>query len=242
MTAVVDVQSMLDLMESDPIPPDDPAELDAEVGAVPAAPKIARSQTSRSLRVIRLTSVGVVVALLVLLGWRLISSSRGQGLVSAISAGKAPAAPQFHLAVIWPHTETWPAALRAAAASGRISPRALLGHPAVINFWASWCVPCKQEAPVLAASARAHAGQVAFLGIDVQDFRSDARRFLTKYKANYVSVRDGDGSTYSAYGLTGVPETYYLDARGRIVAHAPGQVSRRDLETGIQAAVRSDAR
>jgi cytochrome c biogenesis protein CcmG/thiol:disulfide interchange protein DsbE len=104
----------------------------------------------------------------------------------------------------------------------------------VLNFWASWCVPCKHEAPLLAASARQHAGEVAFLGIDVQDFKSDARRFLRRYRANYPSVRDGGSSTYSRYGLTGLPETYYLDARGRIIAHSPGEVRSDELEAGIE--------
>ena len=59
--------------------------------------------------------------------------------------------------------------------------------------------------PRLAASAREHAGEVAFLGIDVEDLTSDARRFLRRYRVNYVSARDGGGSTYDDYGLTGVP-------------------------------------
>jgi cytochrome c biogenesis protein CcmG/thiol:disulfide interchange protein DsbE len=106
----------------------------------------------------------------------------------------------------------------------------------VINFWASWCIPCRHEAPLLVASARAHAGDVAFLGVDVQDLKSDARGFLRKYHVNYVSVRDGPGGTYDDYGLTGLPETYYVDARGRLIGHYAGEVSRAQLEAGIQAA------
>jgi cytochrome c biogenesis protein CcmG, thiol:disulfide interchange protein DsbE len=106
-----------------------------------------------------------------------------------------------------------------------------------VNFWASWCVPCKAEAPRLVASARAHAGEVAFLGSDVQDFESDARRFLDRYGINYVSVRDGGGSTYGAYGLTGIPETYDLDHTGRVLAHSVGEVSRDELEANIARAV-----
>jgi cytochrome c biogenesis protein CcmG, thiol:disulfide interchange protein DsbE len=117
-----------------------------------------------------------------------------------------------------------------------VSPSELRGRPVVINFWASWCVPCRHEAPRFTASARAHAGRVSFLGIDVQDLSSDARRFLRRYRIDYVSVRDGGGSTYSDYGLTGVPETYWVDARGRIVSHYAGEVSRCQLEHGIAAA------
>jgi cytochrome c biogenesis protein CcmG/thiol:disulfide interchange protein DsbE len=111
----------------------------------------------------------------------------------------------------------------------------LRGRRVVINFWASWCVPCKKEAPLLSRAARTYAGKVVFLGVDIQDFKSDARRFLQRYKVGFVSVRDGSGSTYGSYGLTGIPETYYLDVRGRIVAHDAGQVDAADLERGIAA-------
>jgi cytochrome c biogenesis protein CcmG/thiol:disulfide interchange protein DsbE len=178
-------------------------------------------------------ALAFVAGLLVLLGWRLFDKGKGRQLVSAIAADKRPLAPAFELPVLWDHVETWPVSTRAAVKDGRVSLAELRGHPVVLNFWASWCLPCKAEAPRLAAAAKAHAGDVLFLGIDVQDFKSDARRFLTKYNANYVSVRDGGDSTYSAYGLTGLPETYYLDARGRIRAHAVGEVSARELEQGI---------
>jgi cytochrome c biogenesis protein CcmG, thiol:disulfide interchange protein DsbE len=114
----------------------------------------------------------------------------------------------------------------------------LRGYPVVINFWASWCAPCRDEAPRFHSSARAHAGRVLFLGIDVNDFSSDARHFLRRYKINYVSVRDRPGSMPSRYGLTGLPETFYLSSEGRIVAHSPGEVSRAELERGISQATK----
>ncbi len=192
-------------------------------------------------RLLQGAAVVAVAGLLALLAWRLVAQNRGAELVSAVRTGKAPAAPPFDLPVIWPQAATWPPALRGALADGRVALRELRGYPVVINFWASWCVPCKAEAPLLAASARAHAGKVAFLGIDVQDLTSDARRFLRRHGASYVSVRDGGGSVYSSYGLTGVPETYYLDRRGRIVAHSLGQLSRDELEEGIALARRGAA-
>jgi cytochrome c biogenesis protein CcmG/thiol:disulfide interchange protein DsbE len=158
-------------------------------------------------------------------------------LVSEVKAGNEPLGPDFDLPVLWPHSETWPAALRAVVRDGHVSLRELRGYPVVMNFWASWCVPCKAEAPRLVASARRHAGRVVFLGVDVQDFESDARRFLERYRTNYVSVRDGGDSTYSAYGLTGLPETYYLDGGGRIVAHSVGEISAAELEAGIETAL-----
>jgi cytochrome c biogenesis protein CcmG/thiol:disulfide interchange protein DsbE len=195
-----------------------------------------RRQRSPVRWALQLAALALVAALLALLVWRVVTGGRGAELVSKVRQGKKPPAPAFALPVIWAHAETWPRSLRAALAGGTIALQELRGHPVVLNIWASWCVPCKKEAPELAASARAHAGGVAFLGLDVQDFKSDARRFLGHYDVRYVSVRDGSGATGDAYGITGVPETYWIDARGRIVDHYPGQISRRQLKDGIREA------
>jgi cytochrome c biogenesis protein CcmG, thiol:disulfide interchange protein DsbE len=181
-------------------------------------------------------SLLAVAGLFALLVWRVVDQGRGASVVRQIKQGKKPPAPAFSLPVLWNRAGTWPQRLRVAFADGRISRAELRGSPVVINFWASWCIPCKAEAPRLAASARAHAGNVVFLGIDVQDLKSDARRFLDRFNTPYVSVRDGGGSTYAAYGLTGVPETYWLDARGRIVSHYAGEISRDQLERAIRLA------
>jgi cytochrome c biogenesis protein CcmG/thiol:disulfide interchange protein DsbE len=192
----------------------------------------------RSVRlVLQVGAVAVVAALLGLLVRETLAQGTGTNLLSDVEAGKRPAAPEFDLPVIWPRAETWPASLRGALADERVALRELRGYPVVINFWASWCDPCKAEAPRLVASAGEHAGEVVFLGLDVQDFKSDARRFLERYQTNYVSVRDGGSSTYSAYGLTGLPETYYLDRDGRVVAHSLGEISEQDLAAGVAAAL-----
>jgi cytochrome c biogenesis protein CcmG/thiol:disulfide interchange protein DsbE len=189
--------------------------------------------------VLQFGAVALVVSLLGLLVWKIAFDENGAVLVAAVRAGKAPAAPTFDLPVLWERDETWPAELRPALGDGRLGLDELRGYPVVLNFWASWCVPCAKEAPELAASARAHAGEVVFLGLDIQDFEGDARRFLRRYDAPYVSVRDTGNRLYSVYGLTGIPETYYLDTRGRVVAHAVGEISRGDLEDGIAKAVES---
>jgi cytochrome c biogenesis protein CcmG/thiol:disulfide interchange protein DsbE len=168
-----------------------------------------------------------------------VERGRGSHLVADVRTGKDPPAPLFELEVIWPHTETWPAALRPLGAREQIRLRDLRGYPVVLNFWASWCVPCAKEAPRLVSSARAHRGKVIFLGVDVQDFSSDARRFLRRHQVDYVSVRSRSSAVYDAYGLTGLPETYYLDRRGRIVDHYPGELSRRQLEDSIATIARA---
>jgi cytochrome c biogenesis protein CcmG, thiol:disulfide interchange protein DsbE len=189
------------------------------------------------LRGARAAAVLLVAALLGLLVWRVVYGNDGRGLVDAIARGDAPSAPSFSLPVVWRPVATWPAPLRQSVDDGPLSLPELRGYPVVINFWASWCVPCKEEAPFLADSSRAHSGQVASLGIDVQDLTADARRFLRTLDVPYVSVRDSGPKTFSSYGLTGLPETYYLDRRARIVAHSIGRVSRLELERELAKAL-----
>jgi cytochrome c biogenesis protein CcmG/thiol:disulfide interchange protein DsbE len=186
---------------------------------------------------LRVVALSVVIGLFGLLGWATLSAGKGSSLVARIAAGEGPEAPSFSLEVLWPRAETWPVAARRRLVDGRLDLRELRGSPVVLNFWASWCIPCRDEAPILNASARAHSGEVAFLGVNVQDLKADALAFSREFDTPYVSVRDRGNRTYEDYGLTGVPETYYLDATGRIVAHVPGAISRAILEEGIAQAM-----
>jgi cytochrome c biogenesis protein CcmG/thiol:disulfide interchange protein DsbE len=186
--------------------------------------------------VLRLAALTLVAGLLALLVWRVVNAGQGGRLVNAVREHKKPIAPDFRLGVLWPHTETWPASTRDLV-TGDVELRSLQGRPVVLNFWASWCIPCAHEAPRLVASAKEHEGRVLFLGVDVKDFSSDARKFLRRFHVNYVSVRDGGSGTYDAYGLTGLPESYFLDASGRIVEHKIGEISAGELEGGITQAL-----
>lgn len=173
-----------------------------------------------------------VIGVIALFAYGLLKASQGRNLVSEIAAGKNPAAPAFQLESFWPPGGPPSRAVAEAIHRGMLDLRGLRGHPVVVNFWASWCVACRAEAKLLVASAAANS-RVVFIGVDVQDLRGDAIGFLRRYGVTYTAVWDKTNSTYENYGLTGVPETYYIDSRGRIVAHDPGTVSAASLAAGI---------
>jgi cytochrome c biogenesis protein CcmG/thiol:disulfide interchange protein DsbE len=213
------------------------AEAKEERRLEPAAPEAPPERSSRLGWPLRAAVLAIVFALFALLAWATLTAGSGQSLVARIAAGEAPPAPSFSLEVLWRRAETWPVDARRRLTDGQLDLAELRGRPVVVNFWASWCIPCRDEAPILNASARAHAGEVVFLGIDVQDLKSDALAFSREFDTPYVSVRDRGNGTYEDYGLTGVPETYYLDRGGHIIAHTPGAISRASLEAGIGQAI-----
>lgn len=91
---------------------------------------------------------------------------------------------------------------------------ALKGHPVVVNVWASWCGPCNEEAPTLQRVSLDRGRDVAFLGVDLKDSRSGARRFLRRYPSTYPSYEDPDGEIYNAYKLLGAPTTIFYTPSG----------------------------
>jgi cytochrome c biogenesis protein CcmG/thiol:disulfide interchange protein DsbE len=91
------------------------------------------------------------------------------------------------------------------------------GQWVLVNFWASWCVPCKQEAPALEKFQRQHGGpHFTVVGIDTRDLTDDGREFVRRYGLSYPQLRDGDGGAAHDFGTTGVPENYLLDPTGKV--------------------------
>ena len=131
--------------------------------------------------------------------------------------------------------------LRRINAAGKLDLASLRGKPVVINFWASWCVPCKGEAKLLEQAWRQYRSQgVVFVGVDYHDVTSDARTFMSHHGITYPIVQDGSGMTGDEYGLTGVPETYFVDRRGRLVgSHIIGTITNQvhAFHNGIRAAL-----
>jgi cytochrome c biogenesis protein CcmG/thiol:disulfide interchange protein DsbE len=91
------------------------------------------------------------------------------------------------------------------------------GKPVVVNFWASWCGPCADEAPVMQDAARRYGDTVTFVGVDVQDVDSDAQSFLRKYGITYLNGSGNAGPISVQYGMRGVPETYFIASDGHLV-------------------------
>lgn len=99
------------------------------------------------------------------------------------------------------------------------------GKIVVVNFWASWCGPCRDETPLLTAAVPQLDADVVLIGINVWDSREEAEAFVDYYRMNYAVAEDPDGAIAVDYGLTGVPETFVIDANGKIVARLPGPIT-----------------
>jgi cytochrome c biogenesis protein CcmG/thiol:disulfide interchange protein DsbE len=171
-------------------------------------------------------AVALVAALLALLVWKVVHDERSD-VPGQLAEGKTPVAPAFRL----PRLDR----------EGELSLAALRGKAVVLNFWASWCKPCEEEAPLLEQAWRRYRSRgLVVVGIDAQDFAGDARRFARKNGMSYPLVRDGPGRTVTDYGVTGFPETFFVNRRGRLVGERiSGAVDEERLRRNIERALRS---
>jgi cytochrome c biogenesis protein CcmG/thiol:disulfide interchange protein DsbE len=160
--------------------------------------------TRRLKTTAQLLALGCVAGLLALLVWSVVHQQHAPG-VGAV-------APAF--------------TLRRLEGPGKVSLASYRGRPVVLNFWASWCEPCKSEAAVLERDWTSYHGRgVVFLGVDYHDLASDARRFVSAHSLTFTMLQDGSGKVTGSYGISQVPETYVLDRQGRVVAHLAGPIT-----------------
>ena len=191
----------------------------------------------------RRLSAPVLAALLLvagfvgLLGYGLASTRPDDEINNRLSAGDAAPAPGFKLPVLSRGTRGSPQVTRAVA-DDELALDELRGTPVVVNFWASWCPPCRREAPLLERAWRSATPGVAFVGLNMQDVSGDARAFLDEFHIGYPNVRDGSDGVGRDWGVTGLPETFFIDRQGRVVARVIGAIDSRQLDDGIRSAVR----
>lgn len=112
----------------------------------------------------------------------------------------------------------------------------LRGKPALINFWASWCEPCRQEAPELERLYRSLHGTARLVGVDYTDQNGAARSFIRQYGWSFPLLSDPNGVYGARYGFRGLPATIVLDARGRVVETLLGPQTGADFRQALDAA------
>jgi cytochrome c biogenesis protein CcmG/thiol:disulfide interchange protein DsbE len=174
----------------------------------------------RLLTPLPIAVICALVALLALLGYGLSANHPDDSLDAAIARGERPAAPSL--------------ALPRLDGAGRTSLAANRGKVVVLNFWASWCDPCRSESPLLERWHRRIAGKGGtVVGVDLLDVDSDARDFVRKYKLTYPMLRDRNGRTQGDFGVAGFPETFVIDRRGRVAALKRGPVNEAWLRSKV---------
>jgi cytochrome c biogenesis protein CcmG/thiol:disulfide interchange protein DsbE len=115
---------------------------------------------------------------------------------------------------------------------------ALRGQPVVINFWATWCEPCQQEALLLTTAWQRQHARIAFLGVALDTQQSDGMAFLRRFGIAYPCGADPNGAIATAYALPGLPVTVFIDRRGVVAQRVAGQLTAATLDQGLQALLR----
>ena len=153
-----------------------------------------------------------------------------QLLTPATHSGSDPlvghAAPDFSLAM-----------LRLSTGKSELSLSDFKHKPVVLNFWASWCEPCKEELPLLENTwkrLQAQGKDVIFLGIDFQEAKSDAANFLQSYGITYPAVLDATGSVASKYGIESLPDTIFIDRNGTVRSKVAREITSQILASNLQ--------
>jgi cytochrome c biogenesis protein CcmG/thiol:disulfide interchange protein DsbE len=177
-----------------------------------------------------------MLALLGLLGWGLV---RQQGGVSSFGTNDGPFAVET---LQKPASDFGGLLYDPFRGQSEVHLSDFRGEVVVVNFWASWCPPCRDEAPILEQTWRKYQDQgVVFLGVDIWDTEQDARAYMDEFDITFPNLIDERGRIAVEYGLTGVPETYFITPDGMISRRVIGAINRTTLEQNIEDAMTAGA-
>lgn len=179
----------------------DAAPADA-LNAVTVSSQPAPEVSARSARVVALVVGVVMLALLGLMIWGI--GRAAQGSVGEVRLSARPA-PPFTIPLMNGTTD-----------GKTFDLASTKGKPVLINFWASWCIPCEDEAGTLERASRQYGDRVTFIGVNVQDTDANARDFLRRFGVSYPNGVDALGAVAVDYGMSGVPESYFVDRNGQL--------------------------
>ena len=160
----------------------------------------------------------IIIAFVWLLGWGILHKEPLTGL-SGITMVNRPA-PDFTITTF---------------KGDKISLGELRGKPVVINFWASWCPPCREEAPLLEHTWRVYKGRgVAFIGVDIQDKKEDALAYIREFDITYPNGPDPTGEISIDYGVSGLPVTFFVSRDGKIIRRWVGALQRGVIISAVE--------
>jgi cytochrome c biogenesis protein CcmG, thiol:disulfide interchange protein DsbE len=172
----------------------------------------------------QVASVGLVAALLGLLVWKVVQNDR-TNVATSFTKGQRTKPADFDLDRL--------------GAPGSLKLSSLRGKVVVVNFWASWCVPCKSEAPRFQSAFERYKDRVEFVGVDTSDYSGDAGQFLERYGVTYPNVRDPDRSVLGKYGGMPIPRTFVISPDWRVTGYIFGEARSEEIDSAIQKALAS---
>jgi cytochrome c biogenesis protein CcmG/thiol:disulfide interchange protein DsbE len=179
------------------------------------------------------TSVLLVVAVVIPLGAVLLDRRQPGGY-----APRTPPAASTAVQTYPPGRAAPPLRLRTLD-GGRLDLAALRGRPVVVNFWATWCEPCVREFPLLARAAAGHrAARLAVVGVLFQDQPDAARAFVRRHGGGWPVGVDADGRTAAAWGVVGLPHTFFVRPDGTLAARQLGELTLTTLDRQLAAILR----
>jgi cytochrome c biogenesis protein CcmG/thiol:disulfide interchange protein DsbE len=169
------------------------------------------------------------------LGYALVPAARAPGTITVGNRSGTPGLSAAGYASTDARAAAWtlPSLTRPSAT---VSLHQFAGRPVVVNFWASWCPPCRQEMPALAAMASRYGGRVAFVGVDTNDQRPAALSFVRAAGVTYPVAFDATGTVAVKEGLFGLPDTLFVSPAGVVVGRQLGPMSESRIEALVMRA------